>query len=171
MKALWTLALVGLTWQAKDGLGQTPDATTSPAVADVLKLSQAQVGEDAIVAFIQNSTGASLSASEIINPRSQGISDRVVIALLNQQPKVAVAPAPAVTSPSVPVAAPAPSSTPITASEAVAPYTTTTHYVDLGSYSYYPYSYYPYYGSYPYYGYYYPSTSFWLGLGFGYWGG
>ena len=52
-------------------------------VADVLKLTKEKVDEEIIVAFVNNSGGASLSASEIIDLQSKGVSSRVLVALLN----------------------------------------------------------------------------------------
>ena len=81
MRSVFTLATVlALSWQASVSFGQA--SFTTPVVADVVKLSQAKVDEGTIVAFVQSSTGANLSASEIIDLRSQGVSDRVVVALL-----------------------------------------------------------------------------------------
>ena len=57
----------------------------SYGVADVLKLAQAQVGEDTIVAFVRNSgTSYNLSAAEIIHLKNQGVPDHVLTAMLEQ---------------------------------------------------------------------------------------
>jgi hypothetical protein len=91
MRSVFTLATVlALSWQASVSFGQA--SFTTPVVADVVKLSQAKVDEGTIVAFVQSSTGANLSASEIIDLRSQGVSDRVVVALLNQLRPGAICP-------------------------------------------------------------------------------
>jgi len=90
MRSVFTLATaLALSWQASVSFGQA--SFTTPVVADVVKLSHAKVEEGTIVAFVQSSTGANLSASEIIDLRSQGVSDRVVVALLNQHQSVAAA--------------------------------------------------------------------------------
>ena len=46
--------LLGLAFYTSNGLGQSATATASPVVADVLRLSQARVQENIIIAFIQN---------------------------------------------------------------------------------------------------------------------
>src|SRR5262245_1717331 len=54
-------------------------------VDDILKLSRAKVGDDVIVAFIQTGNRRfSLAASEILFLRDEGVSDRVLAAMLNQ---------------------------------------------------------------------------------------
>src|ERR1044071_7591912 len=70
--------------------------------ADVVKLSRSQVGEDVIVSYVQNSGIAySLSSDDILRLRGEGVSDRVINAMLNQHKKaveaaqIAEAPAPA----------------------------------------------------------------------------
>ena len=56
MRALLA-TLLGLSFYASTGLGQSTPATTSPVVADVLRLSRAKVEEDIIIGFIHNSPG------------------------------------------------------------------------------------------------------------------
>ena len=160
MRSVFILATVlALSWQASVGFGQS--SFTTPVVADVVKLSRAKVDEGTIVAFVQSSTGVNLSASEIINLRSEGISDRVVVALLNQRQSVAAAQAP-----SYAPAQYAQAQAPVAYAQAApsVSYVPTTVYADYGDYSYY--------GGYPYYGGsgYYPGLSFGIGLGCGYWG-
>ena len=159
MRSVFILATVlALSWQASVGFGQS--SFTTPVVADVVKLSRAKVDEGTIVAFVQSSTGVNLSASEIINLRSEGISDRVVVALLNQRQSVAAAQAP-----SYAPAQYAQAQAPVAYAQAApsVSYVPTTVYADYGDYSYY--------GGYPYYGGsgYYPGLSFGIGLGCGYW--
>jgi hypothetical protein len=61
----------------------------SYGVPQVLQLAQAKVGDDTIVAFIQNSgTIYTLDASQIVYLRQQGVSDRVVTTMLNQRNNV-----------------------------------------------------------------------------------
>jgi len=58
----------------------------SSGAEDVLKLSRAKVHDDVIVAFIQNdSRRFSLSATEILHLRQEGVSDRVLTAMLGQR--------------------------------------------------------------------------------------
>src|SRR6185436_4785016 len=58
----------------------------SSGVPDVLKLSQANVSEDTIIAYVQASGRSydGMSASEIVYLHEQGVSDSVVNAMLNQ---------------------------------------------------------------------------------------
>jgi hypothetical protein len=151
---------------------QSP-AQLTPGVADVLRLSQAQVGDDVIVSFIKSSgrSYGGMSASEIAYLHQQGVSDQVVTAMLNQpkqvpqapphtaqQTQVAPAPAPADVAPQL-------SASPtVTYSQPAAP---STVYVVPSS----PTVDYGYYPSYGYYGYPYPALSFSFGFGGGYWGG
>jgi hypothetical protein len=153
----------------------------SYGVADVVKLSEARVGEDAIVAFIANSGATyNLSVNEIIYLKNRGLSDRVITAMLEQRQKVAAAAAP-----SAPAASPAPATQnstyanpsgseyaptttqPATTSSQTAPASTVYTIPNYSStYVYpsgYPYYSYPYYGGY--YGYGYPAIS--VGFGFG----
>jgi hypothetical protein len=58
-------------------------------VADVLKLTQAQVGEDVVLNYVLNSgTVYNLGPKDIINLRSQGVSDRVITTMMNQRNRV-----------------------------------------------------------------------------------
>jgi len=148
-------------------------------VADVIKLSRAQINEEVIVTYIQNSgTAYNLGANEVVYLREQGVSDRVISTMLDQRKRMAEsmaqAPAPvpyqqpAMTAPAVPTyAEPAPVYTP-SSSVYVMPYPTTYQYYDYYR-PYYPYYYSswcsPYYGGYSYGGYYGPSLSFNFGFG------
>jgi hypothetical protein len=68
---------------------QSAPPRLSYGVPQVLQLVQAKVGDDTIVAFIQNSgTIYTLDASQIIYLRQQGVSDSVVTAMLNQRKNV-----------------------------------------------------------------------------------
>src|ERR1039458_7133133 len=107
MKALLAI-LLGISLCASDGLGQSTPATASPVVADVLKLSHAKVEENIIVAFIQSSPGPHLSASEIIDLRAQGLSDGILVALMNAQPGSPAAAVPLAGAPAMAQAEPAP---------------------------------------------------------------
>jgi len=84
------LAVVCMTigwmfWSADTALSgdQTPPANLSPGLQEVVKLAQAQMGDDVILAYIKNS-GASytLSTDDILYLKSQGVSQNVIAALL-----------------------------------------------------------------------------------------
>lgn len=73
----------------------TPSATDSaPArlpygVDDVLRLSRAQVGEDITLNYIQNSgTIYNLGANDVVYLRNEGVSDKVLKAMLDQRKTV-----------------------------------------------------------------------------------
>ncbi len=74
-------------------------------VEDVLKLSRAQISEDIVLNYIQTSgTVYNLSPKDIVYLRNEGVSDRIVNAMLDQRKKVMDAPA----QPVQPAAQPAP---------------------------------------------------------------
>lgn len=59
-------------------------------VADVVKLTQAQVSEDVVLNFVLNSgTVYNLGPKDIIYLRDQGVSDRVITTMMNQVNRVA----------------------------------------------------------------------------------
>ena len=136
---------------------QAASVKLSPDAAEVLKLAQAQVGEDTLMAFIANSGKTyPLSANDVIYLRNAGVSDRVLAAMLTQQSRMA---------PAVPTATPS--------AQAVAPpqvtqvYTvpTTTYIASPPVYTYYGY---PGWYGWPYY---YPGVSLSFGFGGYYYGG
>ena len=164
-------------------------ATLPYGVEDVLKLSRAQVSEDVTLNFIHNSgTIYNLSPKDIVYLRNEGVSDRVINAMMDQRKNVpteaaaqsaaatppAAAPAPiapdanAATAPPVPQYAPTyAQAAPVYVQPDATPAPASTVYVIPYSSSGYAYpNYYPYYyGGYPcYYG---PSVV----VGFGYYGG
>ena len=58
----------------------------SSGVPEVLKLARSNVNNDTIVAFVGNSKKTyNLSANEIVYLRQQGVSDRVLTAMLDQR--------------------------------------------------------------------------------------
>src|SRR5450759_1572948 len=58
----------------------------SNGAPDILKLARAKIGEEAILAFIQNShRDYNLSVPEIIYLRREGVSDRVLATMLSQR--------------------------------------------------------------------------------------
>ena len=161
-----------------------PEAQVTPPAAapklpygveDVLKLSRAQVGDDIVVKYVQNSgTIYTLGPQEIVYLRNQGVSDRVINTMLDQ--RKAVTEVAAQTTPgasSIPNAAIVPNASMVppppdynqVAPQAAAPPPESSVYVIPSS----PTVAYPYYGYYaPYYGYpgyWGPSLTF--GFGFG----
>ena len=81
---------------------QPAPARVASCVDEVLKLSRGQVGDDVIVSYVRNSRAVyNPSAKDILYLREQGVSDRVVSAMLEQQAKVIAQapPAPAVAPP------------------------------------------------------------------------
>jgi len=169
-------------------------AATQPklpyGVKEVLKLTRAKISEDVVVNYIQNSGMAyNLTSSDIVYLRNEGVSDRVINAMLDQSKTLETAQNQADNAPPAAAPAPAPASAPIPAPtqapqvavnpapvyvQPPSPSAPSTVYVipyppaTSAYYGYYQ-PYYGYYGAYyaPYYG---PTIS--LGFGFGgYWGG
>jgi hypothetical protein len=163
--------------QTAAGSGSAPQL--SYGVPQVLQLSQAKIGDNTIVAYIQNSgTIYSLNASEIVYLKQQGISDVVITAMLNQRQRVTqaaaqtVPQAPATATTSQPGSAETSTAVAQPTVTYVQPVPSSTVYVipDTQTYNYDAYYYQPYY--YPYYGgWYYPPVSFSFGFGGGYRGG
>lgn len=55
---------------------------------EVVKLTHAQVGDDVVVSYVQNSgTAYSLSPDDIVRLRNEGVSDRVINAMMDQHKK------------------------------------------------------------------------------------
>jgi uncharacterized membrane protein YgcG len=174
------LAVAGLAWSAPTALAQDssaasvapPGAFSSSAppmaygVQQILRLAQARVGDDTIVAYIKNSGNSyALNADQIIYLRQQGIYDAIVTTMLCQ-PRPGVVP----TAPPPPAPAPAASTVyggqvspateapPVTYVQA-APAATYYYPADYQSDYYYP-NYY-----------WYPPVAFSFGWGGGYFGG
>ena len=79
------------------------------AVEDVLKLTRAQISDDTVINFIQNSgTVYSLSPADIVYLSNEGVSDRVVNAMLDQRKKTAESQSQATATARPSAAAPAP---------------------------------------------------------------
>ncbi|MGD0744259.1 MAG: hypothetical protein ABSA45_03800 [Verrucomicrobiota bacterium] len=147
----------------------------SYGVSDVVQLTRANVGEDVIVNYIQNSgNGYGLDANQILYLKQLGVSDRIINAMLEQRGRLTTAQA------AVPQNNPdngnSQNTTVVAQPQAtyVQPAQSSTVYVipDTQTYDYYAYYYQPYY--YPYYGYYgwpYPALSFSFGWGGHYGGG
>src|ERR1035437_6169014 len=107
----WMCWSVGNTSSA-----QTAPANLSPDLQEVVKLSQAHMGDDVILNYVRNSGKSyKLSADDLIYLNSQGVSQSVISALQSSTPAsptpppVAPAPAPpALLAPTPAAAAPAP---------------------------------------------------------------
>jgi len=177
LAAITALALCALTVAAQDSAtSTTAPAANAPAsstalqlsfgVPDVLKLSNAKVSADTIVSYVQYSgrSYGALNAAEIVYLHEQGVSDRVVTAMLEQRKKwteTAAQPTQQAPVASAPQYQQAPAPTQVTY---VQPAPASTVYVIPNTPRYVDYGYYPWYG---YYGYSYPAVS----LSFGYYGG
>lgn len=134
----------------------------SGGAEDVLKLSKAKVNDDVIIAFVQNGNrNFSLSATEILYLRNQGVSDRVLTAMLGQTPPPPASPAESESNFAAQASAPQYISSPTTS------YVETPSTVYVGT----P-SYYSFYDPWPYWStwYAYPAFSFGFYWGWG-WGG
>jgi hypothetical protein len=171
-KMVAVMAIAGLALSASTVLAQDSSAknTVQPAavnasvpqltygVSEILKLAQAKIGDDTIIAYIKNSRNSyGLDANQIIYLRQQGISDAVVTAMLNQP-----APGLAVATPTSPAPQPVAASTATTASGSTATVAPTVTYVQTmpdTTYYYQPY----YYPAYPWY----PPVTFSFGWGWG----
>jgi len=150
-------------------------SSSAPVVQDVLKLHRADVAEDVIVAFIENSPRARLDASELIDLHSQGVSTRILLALYNpgqtnsvtSEPVTSESAAPTFAETGAPeVLMPGPPLRTDYVAEAEPTYLLDGYYYP----DYYPYSYYYPYYYYPYYRYpWYVSDNWWFGLSIG-WG-
>jgi len=148
-KMLCYAALVGVAAMS----ATTTPATAQPAtasqatlqlsygVSEVVQLTHANVGENIIVNYIQNSDNAyGLDANQILYLKQQGVSDRVINTMLNQ-PKPAVA-ATSVATPAAPAPQPvivsASTSTAVTSTASVAPTVTYVQAVPPTYYYYQP---------------------------------
>jgi hypothetical protein len=128
----------------------------SYGASQILRLMQAKVGDDTIIAYVKNSQDSyALTADQIIYLRRQGVSDAVINVMLNR-PKSSVAAAPATSAPQQTSASTV--TTPSGSTATVAPVVT---YVQPAPTAYYYQPYYPAYAWYP------PVA---LSFGFG-WGG
>src|SRR5262245_47842826 len=156
---------------ATPSTGATSTATTAKdvklpyGVDDVLKMSRAQVSDDVIATYIQNTgTFYSLGPNDIVYLKDQGVSDRIINTMLDQrrianevaaqaqqQQAAAQAPAPAAENNS-PVTTPAYTDTQSAAPTVTQPAASTLYVIP------YPTPAYPYYSR-PYYSYSYPYFS------------
>lgn len=88
---------LGVAGAAENAAASTAAKSThlSFAATEVLKLSRAKVGDETIVAYVkQASSPYDLNAEDIVYLRGEGVTDRVVSAMLTARPEVASAPAP-----------------------------------------------------------------------------
>jgi hypothetical protein len=85
---LASLVCAGLVLSGSVALAQNNPATGSQmvyGVPQIIRLSQAKVSDDTIIAYVKNSGFSySLDADQIINLRQQGVSDAVITTMLNQ---------------------------------------------------------------------------------------
>jgi hypothetical protein len=162
-KSFLAVAAIGLTLSTLTAVAENSPANSAPPLAygmpQILQLAQAKLSDDTIVAYIRNSRNSyDLNADQIIYFKQQGISENVIIAMLNQpRPAATPAPAPPAVQSGNPYAAqapdayaqPAPSSTVYVMPNSQPYYYTSgypTYYYSQPYYyaSYYPYYYYPY---------------------------
>ena len=156
----------------------SPATALTPAMTQVLQLSQAKISDGTIITYIQNSgTIYGLNASQIVYLKQQGVSEPVINAMLNQRTMAAASSA----TPPVPdYSAQAAATTATTVAQPTTPAPSSVYVVpDSQTYYYdnwaYPYTY-PYYYPY-YYGYGWPVGVYWGGWGWrggwhgGYYGG
>ena len=155
------IAAAGLAFSPLTVLAEDAPVASAPPLAygvpQILKLSQAKVTDDVIIAYIHNSGSSyGLDADQIIYLRQQGISDKVLTTML-AQPRPASVPAPAAPVPvnsypaqtPVAYAQPAPAYAQSVPASSVYVMPNNQIYYSSGYYAYYPY-YYPYswYGGY-----------------------
>jgi hypothetical protein len=180
-KMLAVIVVASVAFSAANLSAQTAADNTAPylsyGASQILRLTQAKIGDDTITAYIKNSpNGYALNADQIIYLRQQGVSDAVISVMLSQ-PKNSVAAATSaatvttsasgstITTPNGSTATVAPTVTYVQTAPAPSVYVipdTQTYYYDSGYYQ-------PYY--YPYYGWSYPAVSLSFGFGGGYHGG
>ena len=128
-----------------------PAPSLAPAVADILKMSRAGVGDSVIIAYIDN-TGIvyNLDANQVVYLHDQGISEKVISVMLTQKQKY-VAPAAGASAQNPPAPgsyAATPSSQAVyTQPDGQAAAASTVYVIPYqASAPYYDYSYYPYWG-------------------------
>ena len=85
MRALLLLTFLGFSCLVSSVRAQSP-APTSPVVADILKLSKAKVDESVIVNYVERAPHVNVTATDLMELHSNGISSRVLLALLNSRP-------------------------------------------------------------------------------------
>jgi hypothetical protein len=87
-KTLASLVCAGLILSGSVALAQNYSTTGSQmvyGVPQIIRLSQAKVSDDTIIAYVKNSgLSYGLNTDQIINLRQQGVSDAVITTMLNQ---------------------------------------------------------------------------------------
>ena len=116
MLAIMAIAGLGLSASMVQAQDSSAPTTAQPqlsyGVSQIVKLAQAKVGDDTMIAYINNAGNSyGLNADQIIYLKQQGVSEAVIMAILNQ-PKQGVA----VATPTTPAPQPVVSSTDITGS-------------------------------------------------------
>jgi uncharacterized membrane protein YgcG len=160
------LVIAAGTVSAQDNASPaTPQLTYG--VSQVVQLSKANIGEDTIVTYVQNSGNSyGLDADQIVYLKQQGVSANVINAMINQRNRpVASAPVSTATDSQASYTAPASTVNFVQTAPAYVPASTVYVMPDTQTYDYYSY-YHPYY---PYY-YGWPAVSLSFGWG-GRWGG
>jgi hypothetical protein len=119
------ITITGMFWNATNAFSgdAAPPPNLSPAVQEVVKLAQAHLGDDVILAYIKNS-GASytLSADDIVYLKGQGVSQNVIAVLLQRGSASApVAPVSTDSAPPPPPSQPEAAAAPATSTPAPPP--------------------------------------------------
>jgi hypothetical protein len=165
------LALAAGNVSAQDSSSAQTAPQLSYGVSQIIQLSKANISDDTIVTYVQNSgNNYGLDANQIVYMKQQGVSSKVINAMLNQHnlntaTQVASQPASSQDNSTATTAA-QPTATYVQTAPAYAPSSSVYVMPDTQSYNYYSYAY-PYYPYYGYYGYGWPAVS----LSFGYYGG
>jgi len=163
------MAGVGAVFFAMNVPAQDAAPQLSPAVAQVVQLAQAKVGDDTIIAYIQNSgTIYGLDANQIVYLKQQGVSSSVITTMLNQRTRLAGTSVQTAAQPTDSNVGSASTSTAVaqpTVTYETVPSSSVYVIPDTQTYDYNAYYYQPYY--YPSYGYYYPYPAVSLSFGFG----
>jgi hypothetical protein len=135
----WVLLVTALAWPLLSGYGQTPGPAApgapgqaqpaapvnlSPGAAEVVRLAGSGVGDDVVIAYIQNSQAPfNLSADDVLYLKDIGLSSEVTSAMLThdgtlrgqpQQYAPAAPGAPAPVAPTTPAPAVPPGGAPLT---------------------------------------------------------
>jgi hypothetical protein len=162
---------------AQPAAASQPAPQLSYGVSEILQMSQAKVGDNVIISYVQNSgNNYGLNASQIIYLRQQGVSDAVINTMLNQRTQsaqiAAAATTPAPETPAVNSAPPATATTPPAVAYVPATTASTVYVIpDSQTYNYnawlYSRPYYAYSPAYYPYCYGWPAISLSFGFGFG----
>ncbi|HUB86952.1 MAG TPA: hypothetical protein VMB22_03605 [Verrucomicrobiae bacterium] len=155
---------------AQDATSTANTPVVSPAVAQIVQLSQAKVGDDTIITFIQNSgTIYGLDANQIVYLKQQGVSSAVINAMLNQRTLLAAGGSQSDNSTATVAQPPTTVAQPTVTYVQTVPASTVYVIPNTQLYNYDASYYYPYY-YFPYYAWPYPRVSLSFGFG-GHWGG